>query len=80
MRAMVSFLELEPEREEEESEDLEQPVKRAIRARAKAIVQRPLTPTLSPSDGERENISDAGATPRCSDVLMRGVRVRVGLS
>jgi hypothetical protein len=28
MRAMVSFLELEPEEEGEESEDLEQPVKR----------------------------------------------------
>jgi hypothetical protein len=28
MRAMVSFLELEPEEEEEESEDLEQPLRK----------------------------------------------------
>jgi len=35
MRAMVSFLELEPEGEEEESEDLEQPVKRNERIKQK---------------------------------------------
>jgi hypothetical protein len=75
MRAIVSFLELEPEEVGEESEDLEQPVRKSERikqeitekterGRENAIILRPLTPALSPSDGEREIIFTLDGPPR----------------